>query len=186
MTDYLMKIRLLSDLCVADGGIYNSSIDTDICYDSYGLPFIPAKRIKGCLRECGIELRDWGEELPLEEIFGAEGNRAGKLIIRNAYLPERTAYVKEIRKADGSAVGHPQNVLHLFSYIRNQTSIEQESGVAKESSLRTMRVVKKGLEFTAQVQMPAIYEIINIKIQKMLDFTAFSGFFVSNLFLVQS
>lgn len=28
MTDYLMKIRLLSDLCVADGGIYNSSIDT--------------------------------------------------------------------------------------------------------------------------------------------------------------
>ena len=65
MTDYLMKIRLLSDLCVADGGIYNSSIDTDICYDSYGLPFIPAKRIKGCLRECGIELRDWGEELPL-------------------------------------------------------------------------------------------------------------------------
>ena len=158
MTDYLMKIRLLSDLCVADGGIYNSSIDTDICYDSYGLPFIPAKRIKGCLRECGIELRDWGEELPLEEIFGAEGNRAGKLIIRNAYLPERTTYVKEIRKADGSAVGHPQNVLHLFSYIRNQTSIEQESGVAKESSLRTMRVVKKGLEFTAQVQMPAIYE----------------------------
>ena len=158
MTDYLMKIRLLSDLCVADGGIYNSSIDTDICYDSYGLPFIPAKRIKGCLRECGIELRDWGEELPLEEIFGAEGNRAGKLIIRNAYLPERTTYVKEIRKADGSAVGHPQNVLHLFSYIRNQTSIEQESGVAKESSLRTMRVVKKGLEFTAQVQMPTIYE----------------------------
>ena len=61
MTDYLMKIRLLSDLCVADGGIYNSSIDTDICYDSYGLPFIPAKRIKGCLRECGIELRDWGK-----------------------------------------------------------------------------------------------------------------------------
>lgn len=104
MTDYLMKIRLLSDLCVADGGIYNSSIDTDICYDSYGLPFIPAKRIKGCLRECGIELRDWGEELPLEEIFGAEGNRAGKLIIRNAYLPERTAYVKEIRKADGSCM----------------------------------------------------------------------------------
>ena len=158
MADYLMKIRLLSDLCVADGGIYNSSIDTDICYDSYGLPFIPAKRIKGCLRECGIELRDWGEELPLEEIFGAEGNRAGKLIIRNAYLPERTTYVKEIRMADGSAVGHPQNVLHLFAYIRNQTSIEQESGVAKESSLRTMRVIKKGLEFTAQVQMPAIYE----------------------------
>ena len=30
-----------------------------------------------------------------------------------------------------------------------------------------------------------IYEVINIKIQKMLDFTAFSGFFASNLFLVQ-
>lgn len=89
MTDYLMKIRLLSDLCVADGGIYNSSIDTDICYDSYGLPFIPAKRIKGCLRECGIELRDWGEELPLEEIFGA-GRKSGWKADHTECIPSRT------------------------------------------------------------------------------------------------
>ena len=55
MGKYQIKIELLSDLCVSDGGVYNSSLDTDICYDAYGFPFIPAKRLKGCLRECAQE-----------------------------------------------------------------------------------------------------------------------------------
>lgn len=50
MRNYRIKIELLSDMCVSDGGIYNSAIDTDICYDEYGFPYIPAKRLKGCLR----------------------------------------------------------------------------------------------------------------------------------------
>ena len=58
MRNYRIKIELLSDMCVSDGGIYNSAIDTDICYDEYGFPYIPAKRLKGCLRECALELKD--------------------------------------------------------------------------------------------------------------------------------
>ena len=38
MRNYRIKIELLSDMCVSDGGIYNSAIDTDICYDEYGFP----------------------------------------------------------------------------------------------------------------------------------------------------
>ena len=59
MSRYQIRIELLSDLCVSDGGVYNSALDTELCYDSYGFPFIPAKRLKGCLRECALELREW-------------------------------------------------------------------------------------------------------------------------------
>ena len=52
---YQIKIQLLSDLCVSDGGVYNSMLDTDICYDAFGFPYIPAKRLRGRLRECALE-----------------------------------------------------------------------------------------------------------------------------------
>mgnify|MGYP000559533320 CR=1 FL=1 len=47
-----ITIKLLSDLCTASGETHNSMVDTDIVYDEYGIPYIPAKRIKGCIREC--------------------------------------------------------------------------------------------------------------------------------------
>ena len=74
MRNYRIKIELLSDMCVSDGGIYNSAIDTDICYDEYGFPYIPAKRLKGCLRECALELKDWGMQIGVQEMFGTQGN----------------------------------------------------------------------------------------------------------------
>lgn len=74
MRNYRIKIELLSDVCVSDGGIYNSAIDTDICYDEYGFPYIPAKRLKGCLRECALELKDWGMPIGVQEMFGTQGN----------------------------------------------------------------------------------------------------------------
>ena len=36
MKKYNLIIELLSDLCVADGGVYNSLLDTDVCHDEYG------------------------------------------------------------------------------------------------------------------------------------------------------
>ena len=46
-----LKITLKSDLCVGSGYSFAGIIDSDICYDDCGFPYIPAKRIKGCLRE---------------------------------------------------------------------------------------------------------------------------------------
>ena len=46
-----ITIRLLSDLSTTAGETYNSLVDTDVVYDKYGIPYIPAKRIKGCIRE---------------------------------------------------------------------------------------------------------------------------------------
>ena len=81
-------------------------LDTDICYDRYGFPYIPAKRIKGCLRECALELNDWEEKIRSNEIFGSAGKRqnAGKVRISDAILSDCREYAEEVREYDGSCL----------------------------------------------------------------------------------
>jgi CRISPR-associated protein Csx10 len=47
---------LLSDLCPASGDGFAGHVDADVCFDDAGLPYIPGKRLKGCLRECGLDI----------------------------------------------------------------------------------------------------------------------------------
>lgn len=162
MATYRLKIELLSDLCVSDGGIYNSALDIDICQDAYGFPYIPAKRIKGCLRESALELADWGENVDIGKLFGDKGKRekAGILRISDAVLTDSGENRAEI-DASNSVIYHKQNILNQYSYVRTQTSIDNETGVAKSTSLRTMRVAKKGLVFEAKLRVADANEIAN-------------------------
>lgn len=162
MATYKLKIELLSDLCVSDGGIYNSALDIDICQDAYGFPYIPAKRIKGCLRESALELADWGENVDIGKLFGDKGDRknAGILRISDAVLLDSVENRAEI-DASNSVIYHKQNILNQYSYVRTQTSIDNETGVAKPTSLRTMRVAKKGLVFEAKLRVEDINENMN-------------------------
>lgn len=155
MKKYIINIKLLSDMCVSDGGVYNSMLDIDVCYDKYGIPYIPAKRLKGCLREAAIELNDWGEDIKIDKIFGNKGSyeNAGNMVISNAYIEEYENIISEIIESPGHFLYHPQRILNNYTYIRNQTSIDYETGIADDSSLRSMRVIKKGIEFNAEVQL---------------------------------
>ena len=86
---YKLIINLKSDLCASSGTGLGSLIDNDVCYDEYGLPYIPAKRIKGLLKEAAVEYCDWDENATkyLDEIFGIEGNNnPGSIKLSNAYL----------------------------------------------------------------------------------------------------
>jgi len=158
MKYYQIKIETLSDLCVSDGGILNSFVDIDICYDDLGFPYIPAKRLKGCLRECAVELNDWGRKIPIEKIFGGKGSadRGAVLRLDNARLEDFQKMRESVRS--GHILFHPQNVLRHFSYVRTQTGIDYETGVARDTSLRTIRVAKKGLVFYADMQLPEKYK----------------------------
>lgn len=148
-----LRIELLSDLCTSSGEIYNSTIHTDVCYDSYGFPYIPAKRLKGCLREAAQELNDWGDTIEIEKIFGKKENQTtGELKIANAKLEHYDSYVQELSEVDDLQISHKQSVLKQFTYLRTQTKIEN-SGVAADTSLRTTRVMKKGLVFEADVEV---------------------------------
>lgn len=156
----IITIELLSDLCVSDGGAYNSLIDTDICYDDLGFPFIPAKRLRGCLRECALELQEWGEELDPDKLFGKAGEMTNhsKVRIGNARLKDYAKMSEFVMLNKGNAIVHHQNVLNAFSYVRSQTSIDYETGVANDGSLRTMRVADRGLVFQADITVLGLDE----------------------------
>ena len=146
-------------MCTGDGSVYNSTIDTDVCKDRYGIPYIPAKRIRGCLRECAGELADWGMDIQADDLFGAEGNKRSAVRIGNAYIKDYHKYINEIEANQDHMIFHPQNVLDQFAYIRTQTAIDNETGVADETTLRTIRVIKKGLTFVSEVLiMPADHD----------------------------
>ncbi len=146
-----IEIELLSDTCVSDGGIYNSAVDTEICQDDFGFPYIPGKRMRGCLRECALELNDWGAGIEIGRLFGQPGNQRGQAIIKSAYIKDRPLLMEAIHQLEGTPLCHVQNVLNCYSYVRTQTAMEDGSGIADDQSLRTIRVANKGLVLEAEV-----------------------------------
>lgn len=164
-----IHITLYSDFCSGNGYSYYGTIDSEAEHDTFGLPFIPARRLKGCLRECARLLRDsglWEESTdPLNYLFGVSGDDFTKGIrIENAYISgyeqievglKLLQENKEIKKYIS-----PDEVLDLFSNIKAQTRME--NGVADDNSLRFTRIIhqfspfdkENRLEFIAKVEYP--------------------------------
>lgn len=147
-----IKITLLSDLCTCSGETYNSVVDMDVVYDENGIPYIPAKRVKGCIRESALELQEMGliTEGEYNKIFGRAGNQSAIFTLSNAYIKDYDETVAALKKCKYPELTNPQNVLNQYTYTRTQTSVNSQTGVANENSLRTVRVAKKGLEFEAE------------------------------------
>lgn len=143
-----LRIELLSDLCSSSGENYGAQIDNDVCYDEHGFPYIPARRLKGCLRDIAVQLTEWGiihNEI-VSEIFGSPGKGKGRLVLYDAVPDNYRKLKNEVESSKHKVYLHPQNVLENYTYIRAQTALE--NGVAKKDSLRYTRVVKKGMIFT--------------------------------------
>lgn len=131
-----LKITLKSDLCVSSGYSYSGIIDSDICYDSYGLPYIPARRLKGCFKDTAKML--YGMDLP--GIFGKTADSSGgSFIISNARLENYDDIKKEIEEMRGLI--SPQDILAQFTRVIGQTKLND--GVADSGSLRYTRVVNR-------------------------------------------
>lgn len=126
-------------------------VDMDVVYDENGIPYIPAKRIKGCIREAALEMVEIGiiEKKQYERIFGKEGNSRAAFTLSNAYITGYSEAVEALQACSHRELVSQQNVLNQYTYMRTQTSVDLETGVADENSLRTLRVVKKGLVFEA-------------------------------------
>lgn len=150
-----MKMELLSDAIPGSGDSLAGVIDREISYDKYGFPYIPAKRIKGILRESAEDLQL--SEDTIIELFGQSGNEQGApLIIDNGLLPKLDELRSNLQayndKNNKKKIGQ-DDVLGFYSYTRAQTTIDQ-FGVAKDKSLRISRVLKRDLLFNFQVELP--------------------------------
>lgn len=157
----VLTITLCSDLCAGSGYAYAGVIDSDICYDDFGLPYIPAKRLKGCMRESAQSiLYDFISQEDVEKLFGAAGEKScGFLAINNARIANYDKIVEELKalKKNGSEVvaySSQQEILNQFTQIKAQTSID-ENGVADDNTLRYTRVVK---QYSPITNKPLVFE----------------------------
>ncbi len=73
-----MIIKCKSDLLVSTGDSFNSTVDVDVCYDELGLVYIPAKSIKGIIREAAFDTNS----NELLEILGGRGDRNEDFIFK--------------------------------------------------------------------------------------------------------
>lgn len=150
--DYI-KITLESDLCVASGESSGNTVDSDICIDSYGFPYIPARRIKGCLREAAQELMlmEAPEADPdkIRDLFGNPYGKEGSFRLMNGYMDgieQLRRHIQEIKHDKGKneilrKAAHPVNIERLFSQVYGQTKMQD--GVKVDNTLRFTRVLRQ-------------------------------------------
>lgn len=154
-----LKIVLRSDLCVGNGESFGNSVDTDVCMDEAGLPYIPARRLKGCLKQSAYELKQMGYpeiEEKIRLLFGDAYGNEGCIFIRDAVvegaealrnfltkkIPVNDRGTEKIEReipAEVKRAAHPANVQWLFSSVRGQTRLEE--GVKVDNTLRFTRVI---------------------------------------------
>ncbi len=162
-TFYEIKVTLLSDTLTASGEGFGAVIDTDIVFDSLGIPFIPAKRIKGCLRHSSNEVAKMLKmanskiQIDVETTFG----KKGAIDSAPVYFHNLTVlhYQKNYdwlnyfsQHQEYKMLVTPEMILETFTTLRQQTAIG-DKGVAKPHSLRTLRVLRKGQQFISEITL---------------------------------
>lgn len=161
MNEYTIIIKLKSNCLLGSGEGWGSVIDSDIVFDRTGLPYFPARRLKGCLKESAEEVLEMLRSAELKKInnniikvaFGSPGDMEGAgIIFNNLHLPNYKEVLSWCRwglqEFDGLL--SPEVIVNSFTNIRQQTSIN-EQGVAEDGSLRTFRVLKTGVVFEGEI-----------------------------------
>ena len=165
---YELVITLKSDLCAGSGYSYAKLIDSDVNYTNAGIPYIPARRIKGCLREAANLI---GEN-SIEELFGCGGKeKVQGVYIGNAYLSkvgkekemaEMNDVLEQIQNSSNKSQKeylNSQNVLRQFTSLKTQTKVDRETGVADDTSLRVTRMVNHYSPFESEGELQFIASV---------------------------
>lgn len=144
----ILRIELQSDLCAGSGFSYAGIVDSDINYDSYGIPYIPGRRIKGCLKDTALScLYELYSEEVIDTLFGKRAaDRTCGLRIGNAYIDNYEKITSELKTAMDISVNTDnyisgQSILEEFTSVLAQTKLE--NGVAEDNTLRFTRVVNQ-------------------------------------------
>lgn len=159
----ILKITLRSDLCMSSGYTWAGAVDSDICYDEYGLPYLPARRLKGSMKKAAeSSLYSILSPGVLEKMFGRPGAGGVEGITMDSarlegYEKIREAF-EELRRTDRflNKYLEKEKVLECFTRVLGQTKLED--GTASDRSLRYIRVLnakspldRKPLVFLAEV-----------------------------------
>ncbi|MGI6308496.1 MAG: RAMP superfamily CRISPR-associated protein [Dethiobacteria bacterium] len=163
MQKYRIQLELTSPCLPGAGEGWGSVIDTDLVFDSSGLPYFPARRLKGALRESAVEVMEMMQNAKIsyfdqdliKHVFGTPGDiEGGKIYFSNLHLPQYDEVSAWCRWAlqEYNNILSPDVITNVLTEIRQQTSIN-EDGLAENHSLRTVRVLKTGLSFEGEISL---------------------------------
>lgn len=159
-----IHLKLLSDATFGRGEGVAGLVDSEVEHDEYGMPFVRGRTLKGLLAEECANLRyALAQQLTVTDprldvlaqatdwLFGQPGSTAedeGRLHVGTVRLAEdfRLAVIGEIKNNRLRAA----EVLECLTAIRRQTAIDS-AGAPKRGSLRALRVVLRGTEFSADL-----------------------------------
>ena len=149
---YTLTIKLLSPTMLMSGqGDVNT--DSTIVHDRYGIPFIPAKRVRGVLYESAIEVAEMmyaaglntftidDVKVLFNRLEGAEDNP--RLSISNLTIADYDVVASELAALEEQypAVFTKERVLEEYTSMRYYTSIDQVTGTALAGTLLNSRVL---------------------------------------------
>jgi hypothetical protein len=155
-----LHLKLLSDTTFGRGDGVSGLVDQEIEHDTKtGLPFIRGRTLKGLLvEECANILYAVSGidriERTARQLFGMGGSglqNAGLLYVGNAELQQNVVEAVQ-RDIDNNRL-QPGDVLDMFTAIRRQTAMNEETGTPDDGSLRSSRVLLRENELHAPLEI---------------------------------
>lgn len=171
MKSFYLTVHLRSDTTFGRGEGLAGQVDVEIERDEYGCAFIGGRTLKGLLVEEWANLRfalgdgaaAWHNEAAL--LFGESGANA------RSRIDDRTSGSACLHIGPATlppdlhaAIRHdktmtPERVLASLTAIRRQTSIAAETGAPDQASLRATRVLLRGTDLIARLDLDDAVEL---------------------------
>jgi hypothetical protein len=146
-------IELLSDTTFGRGEGTPGVVDVEIEHDTYGLPMLGGKSLRGFLRDSWLSMQEHFPELldAGRRVLGPHGDLEETAILRigDATVEDsaRAFFVAAVEREH-----HPlpaTSILAALTEIRLQTSEERSTGAPARTTLRSTRVALRGLKLAA-------------------------------------
>lgn len=148
-----MTVELLSDTTFGRGEGTAGVVDVEVEHDAWGLPFVGGKTLRGLLRDIWLSMQGCFPELQEAalQVLGSPADVAETSILRigDAVIEESS------RRHLVAAAGRehhplaPETILGALTEVRSQTSEDRGTGAPARTTLRSVRVVVRGLRFDA-------------------------------------
>lgn len=148
-----LVIELLSDTTFGRGEGTPGAVDVEVEHDAYGLPMVGGKALRGLLRDSWLSMQEHFPDLQAAgcRVLGPHGDLEETAILRigDATIEEsaRAFFVSATERQHHPLA--PETILAALTEIRAQTSEERTSGAPARTTLRSTRVVLRGLKLVA-------------------------------------
>jgi len=178
MSQYFLTFTLKSDGAFGRGDGVAGFLNQEVQHDRYGCPYLGGKALKGILvNECADILSALDESMRpkwrdvANALFGQPSSDLSsqpQLHIGDACLPAelRHAIVEDIDSSNPSLTR--EDVVYSVSALRHQTAINDQTGVAKDNTLRTIRVVLRETLFSSPLLLTETGPYVDVDRMLML------------------